>query len=412
MRGVVTRGRLASLIVAGSLCLSLTAAVPGWAGPATETIQHVITAANRILTDPSTDDRPFEKIAAIQRLVNEIVDWPAAAAHALGPEWALRAPAEQEEFTQLFADLAERTFVMGVASRARITGGLQVAWLSERVNVDRAVVTTMMNGRNGSELPVEYRMARVNGTWRIRDLVVDGVSLVENFRAQVQAVLRRSSYGDLIAAMRSRAPDVVALLTRSGSRARVATPEPPAIAPAPDTTPPVAVAVPAPMPAPPRPAAIVVAAAAPAAAASPTVEPVVPTPAPAVVPAGLRMPATAEVLRPEAPASRPRGREEIAGTSRPTPAGTFGRPAHPPDQPKRGYWVQVGAFQSVETAARLADRLRSWAFTIAVGPFARTPGPTPLTRVLVGPFAERQQATAVLGRLHAKGVSGFVTENR
>ena len=62
MRGVVTPGRFASLIVAGSLCLSLTAAVPGWAGPATETIQHVITAANRILTDPRTDDRPFEKV--------------------------------------------------------------------------------------------------------------------------------------------------------------------------------------------------------------------------------------------------------------------------------------------------------------------------------------------------------------
>jgi phospholipid transport system substrate-binding protein len=406
VRGVVTPGRLASLIVAGSLCLSLTAAVPGWAGPATETIQHVITAANRILTDPRTDDRPFEKIAAIQRLVNEIVDWPAAAAHALGPEWALRTPAEQEEFTQLFADLAERTFVMGVASRARITGGLQVAWLSERVNVDRAVVTTMMSGRNGSELPVEYRMARVNGNWRIRDLVLDGVSLVENYRAQVQAVLRRSSYGDLVAAMRSRAPDVVAMLARAGSRARVAAAEPLAIAPAPDTTPPVAVAAPAAMPAAPSRPAAVAAAAVPTVGASAAVEAVAPTPPAAVVPAALKMPATAEVLRPAVPASRPRGREEISATLRPTPVGSFGAVG------KRGYWVQVGAFQSVETAARLADRLRSWAFTIAVGPFARTPDPTPLTRVLVGPFAERQQATAVLGRLHAKGVTGFVTADR
>src|SRR6185295_3079157 len=131
-----------------------------------------------------------------------------------------------------------------VASRAKMTGGgFQVAWLSERVTGDRAVVTTMMNGRNGAELPVEYRMARVNEMWRIRDLVLDGVSLVDNYRAQVQAVLRRSSYADLIGAMRSRAPDVVALLAKSSPRERVAAAPAPAVAPAPSTTPPVAVAV-------------------------------------------------------------------------------------------------------------------------------------------------------------------------
>jgi phospholipid transport system substrate-binding protein len=383
-----------------SVLLLLTVCDSAWAGPATERLKEVFASANRILADPATEDSPLERLAAIRRLVNEVVDWHAAGAHALGPEWRARPRVEQQEFTRLFADLLERMFVMAMASRAGVSEGLRVAWRGERADGAGAVVSSMVTGRSGATFPVEYRMVEVGGVWRIRDVVVEGVSLVENYRAQFVAVLRRSSYADLVSEMRSRASTVVALEPPPADRPVIAAAEKPSIPPpAAGAAPMVAPSAPV---SPPR--AFV---AAPVSSRSaPPVAPVVvastpsataPTPpAPVVVAAQPTVPLPAI---PAPVAARP-------APERPASASVAARPA------PQTYWVQVGAFQSVDAATRLAQQLKSWALTIAVKPFSRTLGADQLTRVLVGPFRERGQATAALGRLQARGLPGFVTEDR
>ncbi len=366
------------------------------AGPATERLQRFFAAANRVIADPATDDDARARLAAVRRLTQDIGDWETAAARALGAEWTSRTRAEQREFARLFADLLPRMFVTVLAGKVRVDGGVGVTWLGERVEAGEVFVATIMEARSGHELAVEYRMASAGGDWRVRDVVVEGVSLVENYRAQFLAILRRSSYAGLVAEMRHRVPDGLAVATapvplpaapsaRSGAQGMLA------MAPTrPDSGPPSpAVLVP------PR-----------ADAAGAGVERAVrPLPGPKAL-------ATVEpaALPPVSVAAAPSGTPPVALPTV-SPATIVTRETTPSS---RAYWVQVGAFRSVDAAARLTERLRSWALTIATDPLTRGLGAPRdvLARVLVGPFAQRADAAAALRRLRASGVPGVISEDR
>lgn len=218
------------------LALALTGGAEASTGPATERLKEFFGAVNRVIVDPATDDNPLEKLAAIRRLVQDIGDWDSAAARALGPEWKARTPAEQDEFVRLFADLLQRAFVVTMAGKARVDGGVVVTWLGERREGGEVFVATTVSARSGSTFAVEYRLTDASGDWRIRDVLVEGVSLVENYRAQFVAMLRRGPYADLVAEMRSRVSDSapVAIAAVEAPAAPVA-PAPRTSAPAPST---------------------------------------------------------------------------------------------------------------------------------------------------------------------------------
>jgi ABC-type transporter MlaC component/cell division septation protein DedD len=286
----MTPHRLGPILVLG---LTLLGTAPAAAGPATDRLKGFITAANQVLEGPITYDNALEKLASIRKLVTDIGDWETAAARALGPEWKARTPAEQAEFAGLFAELIERMFVGVMASRARVEGGVGINWLGERKDGDEVVVVTAVQGRGSSAFTVDYRMARVvkgsgeagppESQWRIRDVTFDGVSLVENYRAQFQAVTRRSSYRTLLAEMHQRVAETTG--TPTPPPARIASAPAPAeerrAAPGPASAapPPVVAAAEGPRPAPRVPAARAGGApptAAPAGPAAPAVAAVVP----------------------------------------------------------------------------------------------------------------------------------------
>jgi hypothetical protein len=104
------------------------------------------------------------------------------------------------------------------------------------------------------------------------------------------------------------------------------------------------------------------------------------------------------------PSPRPSGHGLVSA-----PAGSLAAMA----RSQRTYWVQVGAFRSVDAAQRLTQRLTTWAHTIIVGPLTRALAgrDDALARVLIGPFPQRAQASAALRRLQASGIQGFVAED-
>jgi len=337
----------------------------GWAGPATETLRGFFDEASRIVTAPETGPGLEARRAAIRALADRVFDFRAAAAVALGPVWDLRTPAEQDEFARLFADLAERGYLTLVGSKARVSGGVRVLFLGEATDGDVATVRTSLVTRSGEELPVEYRMRPAGGRWAVHDVVVEGVSLVENYRAQFHRALQGSSYADVVALLRVRVPDA--------SAAAAAT-----AAPASEPPPSRAVA-----------RGVLVAAVELADAVIPVVD------APPVRPALVRV----TVAPPPPPLPR-RAAEQpgvAVGTLRST------RPAPPPT-----WWVQVGAFRSAEATSRLLERLER---ERAVAVFD-TAAPSPIARVLVGPFAERDGAAVKLQELRASGYPAFVTSLR
>ena len=229
------------ILLSLALALGLLMTAPAWAASPTETLQTFFGSANAILqpVDPARGlDEPRQRIRG---LVDQVFDYQEAAELVLGPVWQSRTPAQQAEFVRLFAEFLERGFVAMIGSKASVASGVRVQYLGESVDGQSATVATTLLTRSGSDLPVEYSMLRWDGRWMVRDVVIEGVSLIANYRAQFTRVLRTSSYSALIAKMRGEAAEpsqpersiVAAVETAPAAPAPTATATaPPAVQPA------------------------------------------------------------------------------------------------------------------------------------------------------------------------------------
>ena len=175
---------------------------PAWAGPPTDTLRDYTEAVQKVLDDPAlkAEDRRHERRAAVRKLAAEAFDVQETARRALGPHWQHRSPAEREEFVQLFADLLERTYI----AKVDLYGGERLRFTDERVDGDTAVVRARVVTRQGTEVPLEGRMHKRGERWLIYDVVIENISLINNYRAQFDRIIRTSSYADLIKRLRNR----------------------------------------------------------------------------------------------------------------------------------------------------------------------------------------------------------------
>jgi phospholipid transport system substrate-binding protein len=201
-------GRLGVALVVALLGL-LAASASEASGP-TDLLRSVFAEANRILKDPATEDRPQERLALIRGLFSRVFDFRGAAERSLGRQWQARSLAEQNEFTRVFADFVQRGFVHWIASVADIDlngAGVTVQYLGESVSRDTAAVQTAILGRGGRLILLDHDMVFRDRRWMVRDMTIDGLSLVGSYRAQFEHVIRVSSYRDLVERMRARATE-------------------------------------------------------------------------------------------------------------------------------------------------------------------------------------------------------------
>src|SRR5882724_150461 len=325
----------------------------GAAGPPSEVVRNSLMAVNRLLDDPGLQEKSTELLAAIHTVVDGSFDFREASQRALGREWRARTPAERDEFVRLFADLLERSYILRMASRASVRGGLAIRYLGESVNGNAATVLTTMTSREGNDLPVEYRMIAHDRRWAVYDVHVDGISIVENYRAQFSRILRQASYGELVAQVKARASEAPAA---PAARADVASAPERDEAPRVDGDPPVV--------------ALAREAEADRDARGQGQAPLAPAPEPArITPAATRVVVTTA-----------------------------------------SYWIQVGAFRSPDAAGELAARLLEQNLPVAIDAVARTWDHRELilSRVRVGPFADQAELVAKLRFLQKGGYQPFV----
>ena len=170
------------------------------AGPPTEQLQVHVDQVIRVLDDTKLRDQPAQRHAAIRKIAENIFDYPDTARRALGPHWNGRSPEEQKEFVALFADLLDRAYL----SKIDLYQGEKVRYTNEAVNGDEATVKTALITPRGTSVPVDYRMHLTNGRWLVYDVIIEGVSLVSNYRQQFNKVVVTESYPALVQKMRAK----------------------------------------------------------------------------------------------------------------------------------------------------------------------------------------------------------------
>lgn len=140
----------------------------------------------------------------VRNLVRALFDGRGAARQVLGPEWDRRTGAEREEFSQMFTGIVEHAYLEIVQSRLSGDRPPAIHILGEDIIGERgAVVRTEVRAKYGDDMQLDYLMTRLGKGWLVRDVVIDGISLVENYRAQFARILRTSSYADLMLRLRA-----------------------------------------------------------------------------------------------------------------------------------------------------------------------------------------------------------------
>jgi len=176
--------------------------LPARAATPTEEVKQVIDEVLAVLSDPDlgSPGQRKQRRRLIKQAIDRRFDYGEMARRSLAQHWRALSPAQREEFVRLFSELLERSYGDKFEAYA---GGETVTYLSERRDGDHAEVRTVLV-RPNDKIPMNYSLYYNSGQWMIYDVVIEGVSLVSNYRSQFQTIIRQSSYEGLVSRLRAR----------------------------------------------------------------------------------------------------------------------------------------------------------------------------------------------------------------
>jgi phospholipid transport system substrate-binding protein len=200
MRRTLTAHILMTMTLVALLALPASAAS---ALTPTETVKSRVDEALQTLTQASAASAGAseQRRAEIRRAADALFDFTEMSRRALGRHWTDRTPAERQEFVRLFTDLIAVAYIGKIDRYA----GESIAYTGERVEGDTASVRSQVVTAKGSQIPVEYRLHRVNESWTAYDVLIENVSLVGTYRSQFDRIIRAESFADLLRRLREKA---------------------------------------------------------------------------------------------------------------------------------------------------------------------------------------------------------------
>ena len=189
-------------LVALIALLPLLAAQDAAAGLPTDQLRGSIDLVLKIVTDPELkkEGKTAERRQKIWTVVSQIFDFREISQRCLGRHWQARTPAERDQFAALFGDLLENAYI----SKIEAYSGEKIQYPGDTIEGDLALVKTRIITKQGTEIPVDYRMFLKDGRWAVYDVSIEGISLIGNYRTQFNAVIQRSGYPDLVAKLTAK----------------------------------------------------------------------------------------------------------------------------------------------------------------------------------------------------------------
>jgi len=170
------------------------------AGEATEQLRATIHDFVAIISStPVAELQAHGLPERARNLVFARFDFSEMARRSLGSHWGALNGGEQGEFV---AGLSQR-LLASYGRTVRSNSGDNIQFKSEVQEGKQVKVTTQVVSGSGEELPIDYRLHDVDGQWKVFDVVIDHVSLVNNYRAQFARVIAKSSVQELLRMMKN-----------------------------------------------------------------------------------------------------------------------------------------------------------------------------------------------------------------
>ena len=199
-------GLLIRTVIFGCTLHLLVGVAGAWAGPPTEIAQQVIEKALDALKDPTSQGEARRQ--KVKRIVDPYFDYQEMAKRSLGPAWGKLSAGQRQEFVQLFAQLLEASYSDKIEKYAQ---RVKIDYTGEILEGEYAEVRTVVVRAN-DRIPLNYRLLQEGGAWKVYDVVIEGVSLVSNYRSQFSRIIHESGYAELVKRLKTK----VSELTRAG----------------------------------------------------------------------------------------------------------------------------------------------------------------------------------------------------
>ncbi len=176
--------------------LFLLTPLPLRAGELTEQMRTTVEKVLAILQDPrlATDARKKERRAQLRQVIDSRFDFGEIAKRSLGSHWQGCTPEEQGEFVKVFTDLLEDSYL----DKIKPYVGEKFVYLRETQNGNFSEVTTKTVPRKGKESAINYKLHSANGDWKVYDLVIEDISVVNSYRSQFNRILTTASFDELL----------------------------------------------------------------------------------------------------------------------------------------------------------------------------------------------------------------------
>jgi phospholipid transport system substrate-binding protein len=160
-----------------------------------------IASVQQVLSDPKLADpqHRLERRHLAVTVLHQVFDFREMSRRSLG-ENARKYSDRLEEFTPVFVTLLEQTYM----SRLEENGNAKIDYVKERVDGDMAQVETKTKLKDGTEYNVNYKLNSGPTGWRVYDVIVEGVSIVNNYRAQFDRFLSKKSFDELLQTLREK----------------------------------------------------------------------------------------------------------------------------------------------------------------------------------------------------------------
>jgi phospholipid transport system substrate-binding protein len=175
------------------------------AGAPTDQTRQTVDKVFAILGDPGLKPaaKQQERRDKLRQVIYPRFDFTEMAKRSLGPHWGRISSQQQQEFVRVFTGLLENSY----AEQIEASQGEKVRYTREQVDGDNAEVFTKVFSPKGEEVAIDYRLHRVGSDWKAYDVVVENISLVNNYRSQFNRVLANASFDELMRRLQEKNSD-------------------------------------------------------------------------------------------------------------------------------------------------------------------------------------------------------------
>jgi len=176
--------------------------LPVYAGAPLDTVQTNVNNVLDVLRDPKLKGESAKKIKKekLEVIYKQMFDEVELSRRTLGGNWSKLNPAQQQEFTQLYRQILEKAYIDKILSytNEKIVFSKESRLSNNQAEVQTKVITS------SKEIPIFYRVILKDGTWKVYDVAVENVSLVQNYRSQFNSILAKNTPDDLLEILRKK----------------------------------------------------------------------------------------------------------------------------------------------------------------------------------------------------------------